>query len=678
MDVRTIDSLPYDIILEIFQYLSFEDLVLSVQFVNQNWQNIVQESISWKNITFKPPYGSTTESVVMLLSKCPFLKSFEFREGLKEEDLFNALCKYNPMITSLSFGTFEADTPTIETLIQKFPNLEYLQLSLSVFVNHTSYLCKLKNLKKIKCIQLFHQYSVLEQRSGEIELKDGDWHSLEALDLYSEHSCETFHQMMSFVQGRLKSLEMQTLHSSLFLTHIPLCVQLQTLKLNFMARQFAEIDFGEFFTDLKNLINLKCLSLTSFVNEDADVISCMFLKSKFPKLVELNLANSSTVSLRVFKSISTACAQLSIICLKGCVVVDDACLKEIAQCSLLSNLDISGCPAVTDKGLSYLKNCLHLQELKMNWNGLITLPMLDEIAKMKSTKKLYLDSTEINSSVLVETLKQLPHLKFLSVCRTSGVDGEQVQGLLPNCFVQYCKKDKSETLRERCINVTHLVLQGPDKKVLKGLQHCRNLEDLSIDFMAKPCYSFISVIQDFKHFGKLHTLALKGFVVTKKGILGDLLAQKGLSQLRDLDLENCCSLELEDAQLIASEHPKLEKLRLKGCVGLKNEALSAFLRMGDLRLLDISGCTTLTETGLLSLQECKNLEELNLSGLSRETTLSDHVLNGVLSLPNLSKLSLSTHDSVDTFIKSKNWVIKEMAHGESVSVYVPSENAINP
>ncbi len=63
---------------------------------------------------------------------------------------------------------------------------------------------------------------------------------------------------------------------------------------------------------------------------------------------------------------------------------------------------------------------------------------------------------------------------------------------------------------------------------------------------------------------------------------------------------------------------QISDLNLSAC-GLNNRGLDSIIKMKNLRKLDISYCTRITDTGLKKIKEMRNLEELYIRGIPRIT-----------------------------------------------------------
>jgi hypothetical protein len=62
----------------------------------------------------------------------------------------------------------------------------------------------------------------------------------------------------------------------------------------------------------------------------------------------------------------------------------------------------------------------------------------------------------------------------------------------------------------------------------------------------------------------------------------------------------------------------ISELNLSAC-GLNNRGMDALVKMKNIRKLDLSYCTRLTDAGILKLKDMRKLEELNLRGIPRIT-----------------------------------------------------------
>lgn len=669
MDEKTINSIPFDILIEVLQYLSFEDLVSSAQFVCSNWNEIVQDSVLWKDITFKPPLGMKTEKVVTLLSKAPNLRSFEFRDGLKIEKVIDALCQYNKCINSLSFSTLEIKPAAMNKLATNFLDLEYVELPFSEFMNNLPSWAKFPKLKSVKCSHVF-QSNIALRRDSPPTYTANDWCSLTSLEVLSEHIDGSFERMFKFVAKKLISLRLQAVRNPTIFLLIKTCSSLEHLKLNFLSRQLLGVEIKDILTSFRDLKTLKSFSLKSFVNPDANVICNMFDKNQFPELRELDFSHCLNFTYQTARSIASACPHLEAIYLHGCTVLDDLCLQELSQCSRLRILDVAGCRFITEKGLSYLGNCIHLQELNLSWIGVITRPMLEEIAKIKNLSVLRIDHTELNMNHLINAIKTMHRMKQLSVYRAKGVDGAELQRNLRSCHVNYLKRCLRQVIKDNSNSLTNLEIHGTTNDVLVPIKHCKYLRELHINFLMRPCFKFREIISVLQNLKNLQILSLKNFVATEGGLLSQLLSS-GMPELRELRLECCLSVNRTVGMVIGEHRSKLEKLALKGCVSFDDKGLLAIVKSPLLRELDISGCLGLTEKGLMHLGHLKSLKNLNISGMA-DGVVSCKVISNVLCLEDLKFVQADNSEFINSVMGNKSWNPVKLVNAGREAVFMPS------
>ena len=62
----------------------------------------------------------------------------------------------------------------------------------------------------------------------------------------------------------------------------------------------------------------------------------------------------------------------------------------------------------------------------------------------------------------------------------------------------------------------------------------------------------------------------------------------------------------------------ISELNLSAC-GLNNHGMDILVKMKNIRKLDLSYCTRLTDEGILKIKNMRKLEELNLRGIPKIT-----------------------------------------------------------
>ena len=172
-------------------------------------------------------------------------------------------------------------------------------------------------------------------------------------------------------------------------------------------------------------------------------------------------------------------------------------------------------------------------------------------------------------------------------------------------------------------SLTSLDLTGCSEITRNGLTHFslepHRIKCLVLDDCARISNQFFSHIV---HFSRLEQLNLRGcFRISDDGIA----ALRVLKHLRHLDISLCATAQA--AKLSQQwESPTIT-----------DAALHTLSRMTQLETLQLEGCTTITDEGLLHLATLRHLTRLNLA----KTHVTEHGLKILRCLPELASLNIS-------------------------------------
>ena len=91
---KHITDLPDELLLEVFSYMSIEDLAFSVQNVNKHWKDVTQDDSLWKNQVFSPEYKMSDKEIARNLVNMPALKAFCPARATNTKNIISTMCKY--------------------------------------------------------------------------------------------------------------------------------------------------------------------------------------------------------------------------------------------------------------------------------------------------------------------------------------------------------------------------------------------------------------------------------------------------------------------------------------------------------------------------------------------------------------------------------------------------------
>ncbi|GLG92685.1 F-box/LRR-repeat protein 2 [Gryllus bimaculatus] len=186
-DHGNIQNLPDEVLLEIFQYMSLEELVTCIQNVSLRWRNVSQHSVRlWKNKIYKPVSRVTDEEIIATLKKMPQLRTFVFNpDCLKLDEIINVLCSHCKHLQTLVCDGFGVSTSHLQKMVNSLHDLEWFQLSQCHIIDHISLslLSQFKKLRKLTCVNV-GPASTFIRANNEV------FQSLEHIEIIAYCSCD--------------------------------------------------------------------------------------------------------------------------------------------------------------------------------------------------------------------------------------------------------------------------------------------------------------------------------------------------------------------------------------------------------------------------------------------------------------------------------------------------------
>lgn len=407
-----ITELPLDIQLEIFKYLSLDELVQDVRNTCQLWCQLTYESVFWKNLVLSHFSFMFSKDVqyLKLLSQlkhcveiliidfprfslkvlehpgivCPNLKEIHIRGDLgtsvtifleslevlskKYPDL-KGFCITGNMVKFLSWHEDSRKEEETSVLNKLFPNLQNLTVDATAEVTDTGVLASLlAGHDKLKSVSI--RFCEIHNRTLERLLSSMP--QIEKLDLAKSIRRDFSYDMdIETYDINLPNLKALNLAG---------CVVSDKFVQNLL------FDFGHLVT-----LDLSCSKNVTNVSLECVAQRCPGLKHLFLDFLEAeddtknltdaglervveNCHNLITVNLneckeltdRSINAVAHNCPLLQELCIHGILSVTDAAIIAIAEkCQYLKILDVSFCLKLTGLSVSLvLTSCQHLKQLK--------------------------------------------------------------------------------------------------------------------------------------------------------------------------------------------------------------------------------------------------------------------------------------------------------------------------
>lgn len=411
---------PDELLLEIFQYLSVEDLVNNIRNVCSRWRNVTQANKLWKNISYKPPSTKCDDEIISFLKLMPQLRIFIFNSCcFKVDGIINTLCSQCKHLHTLICDCVVITTIHLQKISECLPNLESLQLSQWQMIDETALgiLGQFQSLKKLTCVNIGPASTYISNGTPVFK-------SLEHVEMIAYCTEDLL------THGREQANSWNSFH---FLHLLPEFMNLKHLSIDFRMLHFS--GFETVFCNINKLKNLKTICFKSLFHSDKEILTKMFSAGSLPKLWKIDLSNCLNLHLRTVQAISKSCPNVQEIRFSRCVYFDDKCAEALVSFPLLRWLDLSCCNRVSETGLAALARCPKLEALDLSWRAVVPHRTLRVVSTFPKLKALVLNHTEILPKDIEELLITCPHIVYLGLYCCSGVDGDSLQKRVPHCKI---------------------------------------------------------------------------------------------------------------------------------------------------------------------------------------------------------------------------------------------------
>jgi hypothetical protein len=376
--MATIDNLPDELLLAIFEYLPAENLTMAVPLVSARWKALSQRISLWKHLTFTPPISMSEEEVAYSLQRMPHLRSFRLQHGENIDYIVNTLCEHCPEIRHIVMERKRG--PSIEMvfkLLTRYKELECLNVHVP------------EDLFQIDFAKMYGMPCLGSASFTALGLQGLRWldSGIESESVLCNPSLEDINRTLRSVKDTLTYLTIFAKLTSVDMGLIYECEHLRSLilhddfsdaiyldfnsltKLKYLGSLqlciFPHCGMGEFHAqcDLPCLVKLEIVTWTSFPNS---IVSLMF--NICPNLQHVKL---QTIGLRDDSFINmTMCQRLKYIDISFNFLLTDKTVKYIAdQCPQLQFLDVSSCFSMTEDIINTLSELRHIEELWLDYQN---------------------------------------------------------------------------------------------------------------------------------------------------------------------------------------------------------------------------------------------------------------------------------------------------------------------
>lgn len=315
--------------------------------------------------------------------------------------------------------------------------------------------------------------------------------------------------------------------------------------------------------------------------------------------------------------------------LEGCFGINDDGLVAINQgSSSLKALDMSSCQSVSHVGLSSLTagtGCL--QQLTLAYGSAVTADVGLSLQRLSKLQSLKLDGCQVTRAGLQAIGNCCFSLKELSLSKCLGVTDEGLSSIV--------KKQKQ--LRKLDITCCRKITYD---SVAHIANCCKSLTSLKMESCTLvPREAFILIGQRCH---LLEELDLTDNEIDDEG----LRSISNCSKLASLKLGICLNITDKGLILIGDRCPKLLELDLYRAMEITDSGIQAIAcGCRGLEIINMAYCKDITDTSLISLSKCVNLNTLECRGCPLITSLGIAAI--AVGCKQLSKLDIKKCYNID-------------------------------
>jgi hypothetical protein len=407
MQVRmmtSIDDLPDEMLLRIFQYLPAEHLPMTVPAVSARWKDLSQRNTLWKNVTFTPPITMSEEEVAYALQTMPRLQSFRLKHGENIDYIVDSLCLYCPDIRHIVMERKRGPTfdrvLKIVTLYRDIDSLDVLVPGAEFQIDFAKFYPIQRTRPFSLAISNAVSAKLLEKIFGKVRL--GDIYMKPPYDdvehLLNSRRCTL--KYMSFTTMIITSVEMYMISKCKHLKQLYLCSEgffVTVLDLNLLTE----------------LQNLECFQLC--ILHLIEIHGTLVTGREMLRLVKLEIVCKCSVSNESIAVMFKLCPNLQHVKVQTRDLKDES-LTTISGCQRLKHIDISFNQHLTDMSVAYIAmGCSELEFLDVSSCSSMTEEIVNTLSSLTHIEELRLDQQNFSAQCLFSIPTLLPNVSAISV-----------------------------------------------------------------------------------------------------------------------------------------------------------------------------------------------------------------------------------------------------------------------
>ncbi|XP_054270784.1 F-box/LRR-repeat protein 2-like isoform X1 [Macrosteles quadrilineatus] len=130
--MASVNSLPNEILLEVFSYLDVYDISISVMYVCKRWNIVARDSMLWNNLVFKVDGTMSPSKFKGIVHHLKFLKHVTLRSRKDTNDIICALVQFCPCIVGIKLKfCSDMGADTTRKLSDSYTDLKILSFDYS-------------------------------------------------------------------------------------------------------------------------------------------------------------------------------------------------------------------------------------------------------------------------------------------------------------------------------------------------------------------------------------------------------------------------------------------------------------------------------------------------------------------------------------------------------------------
>jgi hypothetical protein len=387
-------DLPDVVLLEIFSYLSAEDLAMSIPYIDLRWNELSKSPMLWKGITFTPELNLTESDIIQHIKNMPELRSFRLRHGRHIDMIITAIIMYCKHVRHIVMERKRGPSQQkVEELMYLFPQIECLEVVIpgSQFnIDFAKFYGTSGNSSTLTLLSRWSSHLLVDERIPSVTCLPNSEEGIREMLVVRMQDLERLGIACDLTPNIFR-----TICNCKNLRHLFVCCD--------VSQTAIEIDIFHL-TALNHLeiLQLQCLQRCILMSKR----SCVFYR-----LLKLEIVGGGG---SVFRSmiISTNLRYLN---LQDSSFVDEN-LVDISLCKMLIHLDISDNINLTDKCIEYVAyGCHSLQFLDISYCENMTGGILNILHTCKELQALWMDGLHFIEENFHKIRDLFPHLKEISI-----------------------------------------------------------------------------------------------------------------------------------------------------------------------------------------------------------------------------------------------------------------------